>query len=220
METKKQSYYQKMKDIKNRYENNEHVLDDEINKMKHFFNNVKINRDKRKEANKEYSKKYMSKMKDIKNRYENNEEVSDDATFDGTFGISSILKFDPSSNNKHSRVEHYFNKMKLCYDRYKKTDDYKDLYKKYYEQSKVERLEKAKIKYNNKTQDEKTKYYYENRDDILNKMRDRYIKHRDFLLYCNKKYYDIKQKEKYNGLYDCSKQILNDVMTLNLGYSM
>jgi len=199
METKKQTYYQKMKDIKNRYENNEHVLDDEINKMKHFFNNVKINRDKRKEANKEYSKKYMSKMKDIKNRYENNEQVSDDEI---------------------NRMEHYFNKMKLCYDKYKKTDDYKDLYKKYYEQSKVERLEKAKIKYNNKTQDEKTKYYYENRDDILNKMRDRYIKHRDFLLYCNKKYYDVKQKEKYNGLYDCSKQILNDVMTLNLGYSM
>lgn len=199
METKKQTYYQKMKDIKNRYENNEHVLDDEINKMKHFFNNVKINRDKRKEANKEYSKKYMSKMKDIKNRYENNEQVSDDEI---------------------NRMKHYFNKMKLCYDKYKKTDDYKDLYKKYYEQSKVERLEKAKIKYNNKTQDEKTKYYYENRDDILNKMRVRYIKHRDFLLYCNKKYYDIKQKEKYNGLYDCSKQILNDVMTLNLGYSM
>ena len=92
METKKQSYYQKMKDIKNRYENNEHVLDDEINKMKHFFNNVKINRDKRKEANKEYSKKYMSKMKDIKNRYENNEEVSDDEI---------------------NRMEHYFNKMKF-----------------------------------------------------------------------------------------------------------
>jgi hypothetical protein len=192
METKKQTYYSKMKDIKRRYENNEQVSEDELIKMNKYF-------DKKNNYDKIYSKNYYSKMKDIKRRYENNEQVPED---------------------EFKLMDTFYKKLYTSYANYKAKIDYNNLYKKYYEKSKLERLEAAKIKYNNKTKQEKTKYYYDNRDEILKKMKNKYKLLRDKLLEYNKEYRLKKQKEKYAELYEHGKQILSDIMELNLGYSI
>jgi len=58
METKKQTYYSKMKDIKKRYDNNEEITEDEYKRMKKYYDSVKLNNIKRSEYKKEYSKNY------------------------------------------------------------------------------------------------------------------------------------------------------------------
>ncbi len=157
----------------------------------------------------EYNKNYRLKMKDIKERYENNEHLTEEE-----------IKL----------YTNYYKNIRKYYELKKDTDEYKinrRLSSKNYYENNIDKInERKKLYYHNLTHEKKIKYinyakeyYYNNRDEILNKMKSKYELLKDKLIEYNKKYWLKRKKEKYARLYEHGKQILNDIMELNLGYS-
>ena len=212
------AYRIKMQEIRKRYDNNEHITDEEYDKMNRYYRSKKKYSDKltaeggrRKDYYEKYyknsdshklsSKKFYEVLREIRKRYDNNEHITDEE----------------------------YNKINKYYKLNKKVKP-----------EKIEKLEKPKkpkkvknkIIYSNMTEEQKErvrikskKYYQKNKDKILQKYYDNknqliyYHHNKNFIISENRKYREYKRIEDLKKLYNWDEQKYIDTMTLNLGYS-
>jgi len=229
------AYRIRMQEIRKRHNNKEFITDEEYDKMKRFYDNIKRYNDKltlegkrkdyyekyykNSESHKRAYKKFYNTLKEIKKRYDNNENITDEEynKINKYYKLNKKVKPEKIKKVKPEKIK------KVKPEKIKKVKP---------EKIKKVKPEKIKNYYSimNKEQKEHVKnkskeYYKKNRDKILenyhrNKTQLKYYhNNKNFIISENIKYRESKRIEDLKKLYHWDKQQYIDTMTLNLGYS-